>query len=368
MLDGILIGLASLYFSALVMIALGLHRLPRSGPLQQTDLPSVSVLIAARNEERRIGPLLEALRRLDYPKDRLEIWLIDDRSTDRTPELCQELARAEEHIHYLRITEIWPNLKGKVNALAQGARRARGEWLFFTDADCIPPPGWIRGALSCAQERTGMLCGITVIAPETFVGRLERVIWAFLIPFTAGMAGWGWRFTAIGNNLAVRRSAYWETGGYEHIPFSVTEDYALLRAVRKHGWQISWFADPDTVITARPVGSLGDLWRQLRRWARGGIEAPPSERRLLILSLTLGWLLHLGLLLGWLWSPGTTALAWGMKLGADFQLLWHFRYRLKLRDLMRYSLLLELFMLPFLLWIPVSLLLFPRVYWKEQRF
>ncbi|MCS7083238.1 MAG: glycosyltransferase [Bacteroidetes bacterium] len=363
-----LIAMALLYAFALAVLGIGLHRIPRSGRCNGAELPTVSVLVAARNEERRLGPLLRSIVRLDYPTERLDIWLIDDRSTDRTPELCQELARRHGHVHYLRITEIWAGLKGKVNALAQAAHRARGEWLFFTDADCEVPPNWIRGALSHVRERTGLLCGLTVIAPETAVGRLERVVWAFLAPFTAGLAGWGFRFTALGNNLAVRRTAYWETGGYERIPFSVTEDYALLRAVRDRGWEIAWFVDPETTVSARPVESLRALLDQLRRWQKGGLEAPRPERMRLLLVLALGWMLHLGLVVGWFWSPSATTVAWGLKLGADAQLLWQLRRRLRLRRVMRYLPLLELFMLPTLLLLPFSWLISKRVHWKGQRF
>ncbi|HQG47240.1 MAG TPA: glycosyltransferase, partial [bacterium] len=139
----LLIALTALYMTALLFILQGFRRL--KPPSASMGRPFISVLIAARNEAAHITPLLEALDRQDYPRDRHEILIIDDDSSDTTVKEIDRWQRAHPGsplrlIHSQGRDQV---ISPKKHALAQGIAAARGEILLFTDADCLPLSTWI---------------------------------------------------------------------------------------------------------------------------------------------------------------------------------------------------------------------------------
>ena len=105
-------------------------------------LPSLSVIVPARNEATAIGPALASLLAQDYPG--LEIVAVDDRSTDGTGDVLRALAAANPSLRVLRIDDLPSGWLGKNHALWRGAQRSTGTWLLFTDADVVFAPGTLR--------------------------------------------------------------------------------------------------------------------------------------------------------------------------------------------------------------------------------
>src|SRR5262245_44222189 len=112
--------------------------------------PAVSLIAAARNEERNIEAAVRSLVKLDYSK--LEITLVNDRSTDRTGEILARLAAEFPQLNVVTLSELPAGWLGKNHALQLGADRSRGEWLLFTDADIFFEPTTLRRAIAYAQE------------------------------------------------------------------------------------------------------------------------------------------------------------------------------------------------------------------------
>ena len=103
----------------MMRVAEGIPRLrPGQGPPEGNDLPAVSVIVPARNEESRIGDCLRSLLRQDYPK--LEILVVDDCSTDRTAEVVQEIGGRDERVRLIRGRTPPPGWLGKPHAIWQG--------------------------------------------------------------------------------------------------------------------------------------------------------------------------------------------------------------------------------------------------------
>src|ERR1700737_1444634 len=139
-----------------------------AAPTTISGRPTVSVIVPARNEETCLGACLASLTAqagLD-----LEIIVVDDSSTDHTREIAQSFPS-------VRIVDAGtppPNWTGKNNAVAAGARAARGEWLLFTDADTMHWPGSMARALAEAQQRGAALLSYS---PEQQVhGFLEKPV------------------------------------------------------------------------------------------------------------------------------------------------------------------------------------------------
>lgn len=245
--------------------------------------PIVSVLLAARNEEQNIERCLRSLTELDYPKDKLEILVGDDDSSDRTNELAGSIAEAHPNVRIVRITETIGKARGKANVLAHLAQMAKGEYFFVTDADVAVPPKWVKGILTAFKPEVGIVSGTTTCERGSFFDTMQSIDWLHFMGYIKAFASAGMSCTAVGNNMAVRATAYFETGGFETLDFSITEDYRLFQAVTANGWQ--WFnhLDPDTLGTARPIKSFEELLHQRKRWLIGAHDLSIFWKTLLTL-------------------------------------------------------------------------------------
>ncbi len=99
----------------------------------ERDLPSVDVLVSARDEESVVGRLVNRLSSIKYPKTKLQIYIIDDGSTDQTPQILKKLTQEFENLSV--ITRSRQSGGGKSGALNQALKKTDGEWVFILDAD-----------------------------------------------------------------------------------------------------------------------------------------------------------------------------------------------------------------------------------------
>ena len=214
--------------------------MPAISPPEQS-YRRVSILIAARNEQETILACLRAVSQLHYPVDSIDVLIGNDQSTDQTAAVVTEFVRDKPTFRLVNITESVNGLSGKANVLAQLARQAKGEYLFFTDADTQVPPDWLTEILRAFTGNTGVVTGVTLPEGVSFFDKLQTLDWLYNLTLTHLVSSVGIPITAMGNNMAVSRSAYKAVGGYESLPFSVTEDYVLFRAILAKGVR---FSDP----------------------------------------------------------------------------------------------------------------------------
>ncbi|RKY71077.1 MAG: hypothetical protein DRP97_02655, partial [Candidatus Latescibacterota bacterium] len=172
-----LILLTLLYVCAVAAIRIGLGRLKEG---ENTRQYSVSVVVAARNEERNIGRCLERLVSQDYPSDRYEVVVVDDRSEDGTGEIVKDFGRRYDHVRLVRVDDVPAGLSAKKYALSKGITASKGEILFVTDADCLPGRGWLSGMMRYFEPDVGMVAGYSPFQvgeglSGSAVGVLEQV-------------------------------------------------------------------------------------------------------------------------------------------------------------------------------------------------
>jgi cellulose synthase/poly-beta-1,6-N-acetylglucosamine synthase-like glycosyltransferase len=234
----------------------------------------VSILIAARNEAQNLPSSLEALLKLDYHKDKLEILIGNDASSDESLSIAQNYARKYAHIKVFDIHKQMGQVKGKANVLAQLAHEATGDVFLITDADVQVPESWVKGMMSYYTPDVGMITGITSVKRNTLWGRLQHLDWLLALGMVKVITDLTRPVTAMGNNMLVSRKAYWEAGGYENIPFSVTEDFALFQAVCQKGYQIRQVIAPEVNAETFPADNFLQLLHQRKRWMSGAMQLP----------------------------------------------------------------------------------------------
>lgn len=341
-----------------LVISLGLFRLPKTVAWQ--TLPRVTVVVAARNEERNIARTLDALVQLDYPKDKLEIIISDGASTDRTCEIVAQYANAYAFVKLHHADQNQP-IRGKANAIHQAVQRASGEFIMMTDADCSVQPSWIRETLKYFADDVGLVCGITIPKPLNAFATMQLLDWCYILGISSGRASLGFPIGGIGNNFNFRKRAYEEIGGYANIRFSVTEDFALFQAILKSRWKIVFPILYATHNQTEPMLTLSELYEQKRRWSLGGLDAS------FVQTLLAGFmfLAHLLPLAAFFVLPLTAAFAaLGLKLLADALILAPVLIRLRqLRAFWAFPLF-EVYYFLFVFAVPIVLMLSREVQWK----
>ncbi len=266
----------ALLFSYLIILIFLIHYLKADRPAHtfKGELPFISILIAARNEEEIILSCLRSVEALSWPSDKLEVLIGDDQSTDSTAERVSEFIKDKKNFRLIRIETTMGKAKGKANVLAHLARQANGAFYFITDADINVPVNWIQSLMANSAPSIGIVSGVTKMKVATFFDYCQSIDWVYGFSMIKTASDCNIPVSAVGNNMMIQASAYKSTGGYEHIPFSVTEDHALFVAVRKHNWQYKNLMSYDCMATTEPVASLSKLLAQRKRWMQGAVKVP----------------------------------------------------------------------------------------------
>ncbi|MCC5921765.1 MAG: glycosyltransferase [Cyclobacteriaceae bacterium] len=244
-----------------------------SNELKADELPKVSVLVAARDEEVHIKELLHYLLRQSYPAYKIEIWVGDDGSSDATAQLAQSIAADYDRVFYHKVDDTDKRSQGKARALHQLTELAKGELFLITDADMRPPKEWVEAMVSAASgEGVGLVTGFTAVKTDGFLSILQHLDWVYAQALLQGLSSVGIHAASMGNNMAVWRKAYEAVGGYPNIPFSVTEDFALFKAIKAADFQCPVVANPQAKSFTHPMQNYSSLVAQRSRWMAGAVK------------------------------------------------------------------------------------------------
>jgi hypothetical protein len=213
--------------------------LPRLAALPEDPAPPpLTVVVPCRNEAASVEAAVRSLLAQELPG--LQLVAVDDRSEDATGAILDRLAAAEPRLEVVHVTALPEGWLGKSHAMQAGGRRARGEWILFTDGDVIFAPGALSRALGFAR---GHGLGHVAAAPRFEApGLLER---AFVTGFAAfgslafrvhqlrepGTAG----HVGIGAFNLVRRADWERIGGHERLRLEVVDDIKLGLVLRRSG-------------------------------------------------------------------------------------------------------------------------------------
>lgn len=367
MVTAALLCFGALWFAMLgtATVLFARRREPPVGPVPQPQ-PRVSILLAARNEEAAIERCLTAIRALEYPAPLLEVLLGDDASTDNTVAIAR--AVMQDYPGSFRVVPIRENLgqaRGKANVLAHLARVATTGVFCITDADIAVPRTWISGLLGRVQGSVGIVTGITVVQGPRLFDQLQRLDWLLSLSLVQVVSDQGKPVTAMGNNMLVTRRAYEATGGYEALPFSVTEDYALFRAVLRQGFTFRNVFSPEVLAESLPIGTLGQLLHQRRRWLRG-VESLPWGLQVALLVYSGIYPVMLGL--AFTTGPLAAGAILGAKMLAQGVLALLCFHRVGLRPPLRLLLLFEFYTVGLTLGLMGFRLLPLRFTWKGRQY
>ena len=254
-------------------LAAGLAPPPRIRPLPDDKLPSVSLIVPARDEEQVAGRVLVALDNLDYPRDRLAIVLVDHGSCDGTGRLFREWADGRPNAAVISLGRSG----GKGTALNAALRATDGELVGVIDADLRPWPDALRRLAEVFAE-PGVGAAAALVAPvnadASFVSRYAAVdAWVHQLITSAAKDRLGLDPPTFGASLYLR-VALERVGGFPDDGFH--EDLAAGLAIASRGHRTRFVGH--AVVDNWVVEDLGAYWRQHVRWTRGPFDVAAAGR------------------------------------------------------------------------------------------
>ncbi|MBW3534148.1 MAG: glycosyltransferase [Gemmatimonadetes bacterium] len=241
-------------------------------PVPEEALPVVTVQLPVFNERHVVERLVDAACALDYPRERLEVQVLDDSTDDTTARAQASAAAWRERGVDVRVIRRGRRDGFKAGALAHGVERARGEMFLVLDADFVPPPDLVRRLLPPFQDASvGMVQARWdhLNEDENGLTRAQALLLDghFFLEHGARYAS-GRFFNFNGTAGMWRRRCVEEAGGWRAD--TLTEDLDLSYRAQMAGWRFVFLEDVG--VPAELPARVGALEVQQRRWAQGGIQ------------------------------------------------------------------------------------------------
>ena len=267
--------------------------------LPEGEICKATIVVAARNEENTIENCLHALTQQNYPKDLLEILIVDDNSIDKTGKIIHQYAENDSRIIPLQAPQK-RKYRAKKTPLDFAIRQAKGNIILITDADCIQKPNWAQSMVKSFRENTIALSGFAAIKRgEKAVQIFQRLDFLLLMVANRGMADADFGLAGCGMNLAFRKDAFFAVGGFEKIQNMLGgDDTVLLQEMRKITKKKIHFAhSQETFVATESQPTWYELFRQRLRWAVDGLHQVRQNPIFFILLLVLASAHFYGILL-----------------------------------------------------------------------
>jgi glycosyltransferase involved in cell wall biosynthesis len=286
-----------------------LRRLPPAP--DDAPAPDVTVISPACNEEDAIAESVATMLATGS-----EVVVVDDRSTDGTGRVLDDLAEREDRLEVVHVHDLPDGWLGKVHALERGTEKARGEWLLYADADAQLRPDTLRRAVAhMEREKLDFLSLMPRITSAGFWGDTVFALAQAMI--CLGTRPWaitdpeGHGFGATGAFMLVRRTAFERTPGFEWLKMEISDDFGLCLLLKEHGGRCT-LLDGSDAVSLQWYGSLSEMVRRMQKnfFAITGRCRPWRCYAQAIVSAALAFL-PFGVLLGGpaAWLSGSASLA-----------------------------------------------------------
>ncbi|MDZ7377365.1 MAG: glycosyltransferase, partial [candidate division KSB1 bacterium] len=245
---------------------------------RESNMATISIIVAMKNEGTNVRSCLEALIRQNYAKDKMEIVVVDDGSTDETPQLLEAYRSQCPGLKVIRHQSSVETFGGKKSALSTGIKASEGEILLFTDADCVPPADWAAKTAAHFAPGVGLVVGFSPLydPKDTLIGKLLLIDSLVNGIVAAGSIGLGTAATCTGRNLAYRRQVYDQVNGFNDIMTSISgdDDLFLHLVLQKTNWQIRFAREKSTIVPSYQSKNIVGLFHQKKRHLSAGKYYP----------------------------------------------------------------------------------------------
>ena len=342
------------------------------------NIPFISVVVAARDEEKNLSHCIQSLLNQDYPVDKYEIILVDDFSMDKTAELIKKFETSVTNLKYLSSSanEQGQIISYKREAIQTGINVSKGKYILLTDADCTVPPSWITTfSKQFIKEDCVFIGGPVIILDEnqnlltSFQG-LDMI--GMMVITGAGFQS-GNQLLANGANMGFSKQVFNDLGGYDQFPKKASgDDIFLLHHFHQHyPKSIRFLKTLSAVVVTQPEHSIKSLLRQRIRWASKNnaykeMNINFSLSVLFIVSLTIVILGVLSIIQASIFFPMFCVL-YIFKIFSDYLLQREAIRFFNKRKLRKYFFLSQNTHTMYIAWVGIMASLFPVYRWKGRK-
>ncbi len=325
---------AIVYILIITLVVTGINR-NRQMPLGP-DQEFVTIIIPARNEESSLHECLNALVDQHFPKEKTQIFVVDDFSSDQTLAIAKDYSKQHSHITVIQRKKDTSGLTPKKSAIAQGIAASKNEIIMNTDADCYPHPDWIKSITKYFKQNVGAVSSWLVVQTDhRLLSFIESIDSFSYVLIGAAAIGWGKPLLANGANFSYRKILFNRINGFDGIGKfgSGDDDLLLQKMVNDTDYKICFAPDPEAAVRTRPCRTIKQFIKQRTRWA--------SKTSAYYNTLGWLWIPIIGYLCLLIFSPLILfawphfflplMTLWITKFTADFIIHAHFRTRLGLK-------------------------------------
>ncbi|MEO7317073.1 MAG: glycosyltransferase [Ginsengibacter sp.] len=272
------------------------------------EMPFVSVIIAARNEEENIGNCIQSLIRQTYPAAKFEVIITNDHSTDNTVQVINSMKM--DNIRVLNLKDFTENKElnsYKKKSIETALKFSKGELILTTDADCIAPEKWIETMVDFYKEKNAVFIAAPVSLTSSSPGKKigERLLGIFqsldfmtLQGITGASVTKKFHSMCNGANLAYRKDIFYEVNGFEGIDeIASGDDMLLMHKIQEvYPDSIEFLKSPDVIVETSPEKTMGGFLNQRIRWASKADKYTDKKITLVLLLVYFlnAWIFILG--------------------------------------------------------------------------
>lgn len=267
-------GLVLLYAVLFILFRQWWNQVPLFlGEVHSKDIPCtrISVIIPARNEETNIGACLQSILQQNYPAALLEIIVVDDHSTDKTAAIVQSFR--SPLIHLISLTDdsdgSWRS--PKKYAIETGIKKALGQLIVTTDADCVCEPGWLTDIEQYYRisGKKFIAAPVKINSGHSLLSRFQSLDFLTMQGITAAVVYKQFMNMCNGANLAYEKAVFFEVGGFSGIDTIASGDDMLLmhKVARRYPGCTGYLKSKEAIVTTAPALTWKDFIQQRIRWA-----------------------------------------------------------------------------------------------------
>jgi cellulose synthase/poly-beta-1,6-N-acetylglucosamine synthase-like glycosyltransferase len=229
----------------------------------------VSVIIAARNEEEKLDKTIRDILSQEFPKELLEVIVVDDHSDDRTSEIISSYS--DQGVVLIKLKEDQPLNSYKKKAISEGIKISSGELIVTTDADCRMSAGWLKTIVDYYQQNKFKMISSPVAFYEerNAFEEMQSLEFLYLIGLGAATIGHKKPSTCNGANLAYRKDVFYEVKGFHGIDDLASGDDELLlhKIASVYPDGIGFCKSEEAIVYTHAKPDLGAFIQQRKRWA-----------------------------------------------------------------------------------------------------
>lgn len=294
LLHFVLIILFAFYLVFILFLFRGIFRLKE---FTVTNELKASVIIPFRNEEKHLRRCVQSILNQNFEKEKLEIILVDDNSTDKSIETVEDLIN-EINIKLIKLE----NGLGKKRAIERGIEIASNDIIITTDADCYHNQNWLRSLVESFDDKTGFVAGKVVYSEtKNIFEEFQKIEFASLVSIGAAFIGNKIPLLANGASCAYRKDLFYQVGGFrDNLNLASGDEEFLMQKIHfDTDYEIKFCAKVNCLTFTEPIHSIEKFINQRKRWVS---KVPFYRNKLLLPVLAMLFLFYFLLLIAIVYS------------------------------------------------------------------